>query len=257
RKEVDEFRSVVGDGGFDFGVVVGVLEEKISDEAYTSAEKSEHDIIITTYRNMCRNIKNLIAGRLIQEFRALEDRRRFLEDRRRFLEEASPTKDIPPSSACSELPVIFQSSTSTIETYSDEENDIGSMDPNLVQNVISSETDLDNTPKQKIMLEVSENSSPQLQYTDSIISEGGTANGNVDRDVTSNTNFTLLYEKLCDAIILADRKIQESIVCYCLFGKALIQRRNEIASEKQVDPESNIVRRILNKEVKAKIHINS
>ncbi|CAG8808532.1 27423_t:CDS:2, partial [Racocetra persica] len=86
RKEVDEFRSVVGDGGFDFGVVVGVLEEKISDEAYTSAEKSEHDIIVTTYRNMCRNIKNLIAGRLIQEFRALEDRRRFLEDRRRFLE---------------------------------------------------------------------------------------------------------------------------------------------------------------------------
>ncbi|CAG8832085.1 15731_t:CDS:2, partial [Racocetra persica] len=253
--------------------------------------------------------------------------------------EASPTKDIPPSSACSELPVIFQSSTSTIETYSDEENDIGSMDPNLVQNVISSETDLDNAPKQvvnitsvtsnlseieqssesassictetklledrevdefldstykekisneireinqekkfrsqdplsydkdisqsnknkvqKIMLEVSENSSPQLQYTDSIISEGGTANGNVDRDVTSNTNFTLLYEKLCDAIILADRKIQESIVCYCLFGKALIQRRNEIASEKQVDPESNIVRRILNKEVKAQLPANT
>ncbi|CAG8737757.1 10646_t:CDS:2 [Cetraspora pellucida] len=53
RKEVDEFRSVVGDGKFDFEVVVGVLEEKISDKAYTSAEKSEHDIIVTTYRNMC------------------------------------------------------------------------------------------------------------------------------------------------------------------------------------------------------------
>ncbi|CAG8489980.1 4566_t:CDS:2, partial [Scutellospora calospora] len=164
--------------------------------------------------------------------------------------ETSPTNNIPSSSACSELPVIFQSFTSTIETYSDEENNIGSIDPNLVQNVISSETDLDNTPKQKIMLEVSENSSLQLQYTDSNISEEGIANSNVDRDVTSttlnetefqpsNTNFTLLYEKLCDAIILADRKIQESIICYCLFGKALIQRRNEIASEKQVDPESN------------------
>ncbi|CAG8572693.1 4283_t:CDS:2 [Ambispora leptoticha] len=114
------------------------------------------------------------------------------------------------------------------------------------------------------MLEVSENSSPQLQYTDSIISEGGTANGNVDRDVTSttpnktkfqpsNTNFTLLYEKRCDAIILADCKTQEAIACYCLFGKALIQRRNEIASEKQVDPESNTVGRILNKEVKAQL----
>ncbi|CAG8633030.1 20294_t:CDS:2 [Gigaspora margarita] len=74
RKEVDEFRSVVSDGRFDFGVVVGVLEEKISDEAYNSAERSEHDIIVTTYRK-------------IQEFRALEDRRRFLENRRRFLED--------------------------------------------------------------------------------------------------------------------------------------------------------------------------
>ncbi|CAG8572675.1 4282_t:CDS:10 [Ambispora leptoticha] len=68
-------------------------------------------------------------------------------------QEASPTKDISPFSACSEFPVISQpeagscqSSASTIETYSDEENDIGSVDPNLVQNVISFETDLDNTP---------------------------------------------------------------------------------------------------------------
>ncbi|CAJ0838278.1 21890_t:CDS:2 [Entrophospora sp. SA101] len=104
------------------------------------------------------------------------------------------------------------------------------------------------------MLEISESSNSQLQYTSSII------NGNVDSDVTptlnetesqpSNANFTLLYEKLCDAIILADRKTQEAILCYCLFGKALMQRRNEIASQKQqVDPESNIVSRILNKEV--------
>ncbi|CAG8724561.1 1503_t:CDS:2, partial [Cetraspora pellucida] len=75
RKEVNEFRSVVGNDRFDFGVVVGVLKEKISDEAYISAEKSEHDII------------NLIASRLSQEFHALEDKHRFLEDRRRFLED--------------------------------------------------------------------------------------------------------------------------------------------------------------------------
>ncbi|CAG8845706.1 35360_t:CDS:2, partial [Gigaspora margarita] len=61
------------------------FRRKISDEAYNSAENSEHVIIVTTYRNMCRNIKNLIAG-LSQEFRALEERRRFLEDRCRFLE---------------------------------------------------------------------------------------------------------------------------------------------------------------------------
>ncbi|CAG8580713.1 43025_t:CDS:2 [Gigaspora margarita] len=47
-------------------------------KAYNLAESSEHDIIVTTYRNMC---ENLIAGRLSQQFRALEDFRRFLEDR--------------------------------------------------------------------------------------------------------------------------------------------------------------------------------
>ncbi|CAG8468219.1 5527_t:CDS:2 [Dentiscutata erythropus] len=35
------------DGEFDFGVVVGVLYERISDKAYNSAENSEHDIIVT------------------------------------------------------------------------------------------------------------------------------------------------------------------------------------------------------------------
>ncbi|CAG8706505.1 8961_t:CDS:2, partial [Acaulospora morrowiae] len=100
----------------------------------------------------------------------------------------------------------------------------------------------------KIMSEISENSS-------------SINNDNIGRDVTtttqdeasSNTNFTLLYEKLCDAIILADRKTQEAIACYCLFGKALSRRRNEIASERQVDPESNTVGRILNEEVKAQL----
>ncbi|RGB24034.1 hypothetical protein C1646_821815 [Rhizophagus diaphanus] len=65
--------------------------------------------------------------------------------------------------------------------------------------------------------------------------------------------FSLLYEKLCDAIILADHVTQEAIFCYCQFGKALIQRQGEIASEKQVDLESNTVSRILNIEVKAQL----
>ncbi|CAG8477189.1 4144_t:CDS:1, partial [Dentiscutata heterogama] len=107
------------------------------------------------------------------------------------------------------------------------------------------------------MLEVSKNSSSQLQYTNSIISKVSTAYGNVTLNETkfqpSNANFTLLYKKLCDAIILADHKTQEAIMCYCLFGKALIQRRNEIVLEKHVDPESNIVSRILNKEIKTQL----
>ncbi|CAB4382744.1 unnamed protein product [Rhizophagus irregularis] len=65
--------------------------------------------------------------------------------------------------------------------------------------------------------------------------------------------FSLLYEKLCDAVILADRATQEAIFCYCQFGKALIQRRGKIASEKQVNLESNTVSRILNIEVKAQL----
>ncbi|GBC09985.1 hypothetical protein RclHR1_09250010 [Rhizophagus clarus] len=65
--------------------------------------------------------------------------------------------------------------------------------------------------------------------------------------------FSLLYEKLSDAVTLADYVTQEAIFCYCQFGKVLIQRRDEITSEKQVDSESNIVSRILNIEVKAQL----
>ena len=65
--------------------------------------------------------------------------------------------------------------------------------------------------------------------------------------------FSLLYKKLCDAVVLADRATQEAIWCYCQFGKALIQRRGEIASEKQVNPESNTISKILNIEVRAQL----
>ena len=36
--------------------------------------------------------------------------------------------------------------------------------------------------------------------------------------------FSLLYEKLYDAVILADCATQEAIFCYCQFVKALIKR---------------------------------
>uniref|UniRef100_U9STM9 Uncharacterized protein n=1 Tax=Rhizophagus irregularis (strain DAOM 181602 / DAOM 197198 / MUCL 43194) TaxID=747089 RepID=U9STM9_RHIID len=56
-----------------------------------------------------------------------------------------------------------------------------------------------------------------------------------------SSSFARLYEKLRNAEDFADRAVQEAIICYCQFGKALIQRRGEIASEKQVDLESNAV----------------
>ncbi|CAG8443359.1 11450_t:CDS:2 [Ambispora leptoticha] len=75
-----------------------------------------------------------------------------------------------------------------------------------------------NTSWRKFMAEVSKNSSSSI------------SNSNADSDVIpttlnetesqpSNTSFTFLYEKLCNAIILADRKTQEAIFCYCNFGK--------------------------------------
>ncbi|CAG8641174.1 639_t:CDS:1, partial [Dentiscutata heterogama] len=101
---------------------------------------------------------------------------------------------------------------------------------------------------QKFIAEVFKNSSSSI------------INSNVDNDMIpttlnetesqcSNNSFIFLYEKLCNAIILTNYKTQEAILCYCNFGKTLIQRCNELVSEKQVDLEYNAVSRILNKEV--------
>ncbi|KAF0489516.1 hypothetical protein F8M41_022082 [Gigaspora margarita] len=132
------------------------------------------------------------------------------------------------------------------------EKKLGSQDP------LSYNKDISQSSKnkiQKFIAEVSKNSSSSI------------SNSNADNDVMSttlnetesqpsNNSFTFLYKKLCNTIILADHKIQEAILCYCNFGKALIQRRNELVSEKQVDPESNAVSRILNKEVRAQLPAN-
>ncbi|CAG8504989.1 9188_t:CDS:2, partial [Dentiscutata heterogama] len=106
---------------------------------------------------------------------------------------------------------------------------------------------------QKFMTEVSKNSSSSISNADNDVIP---TTLNETESQPSNNSFTFLYEKLCNAIILADRKIQEAILCYCNFGKALIQRRNELASEKQVDSESNAVSKILNKEVRAQLPAN-
>nr|CAG8671025.1 6600_t:CDS:1 [Entrophospora candida] len=179
------------------------------------------------------------------------------------------TSDNAPNfDVCQETKTQCSASSICIETKSSENKEINNfLDSLHKEKVRSQDLSLDNNLQsnknkvQKFMLEISENSNLQLQYTGFII------NGNVDIDMTptlnetesqpSNDNFTLLYEKLCDAIILADCKTQEAVLCYCLFGKALMQRRNEIASEKQVDPESNIVSRILNKEVHAQLPANT
>ncbi|CAG8680973.1 27552_t:CDS:2 [Racocetra persica] len=72
-----------------------------------------------------------------------------------------------------------------------------------------------------------------------------------------SSSFAHLYEKLRDAENFADRAVQEAIIYYCQFGKALIQRRGEIASERQVDPESNAVSRVLNMEVRVQLPANT
>ncbi|PKC17763.1 hypothetical protein RhiirA5_405448 [Rhizophagus irregularis] len=41
-----------------------------------------------------------------------------------------------------------------------------------------------------------------------------------------SSSFARLYEKLRNAEDFADRAVQEAIICYCQFGKALIQRRD-------------------------------
>ncbi|CAG8840029.1 8351_t:CDS:2, partial [Racocetra persica] len=61
QNEADELKTVVREGNFDFGILVGVLEEKIALGAYKSAERSGGDIIVTLYTRMCRDIKMLIA----------------------------------------------------------------------------------------------------------------------------------------------------------------------------------------------------
>ncbi|CAG8668518.1 5097_t:CDS:2, partial [Scutellospora calospora] len=57
RDKIDEFRTVVRDGKYAFGVSVGALEEKFAIGAYKSAERSESDIIITVYNRMCQDIE--------------------------------------------------------------------------------------------------------------------------------------------------------------------------------------------------------
>ncbi|CAG8805301.1 3191_t:CDS:1, partial [Racocetra fulgida] len=67
RDKIDEFRTVVRDGKFAFGVFVGVLEEKFKKGAYESAKSSEGDIIITVYNRMCQDIERFIAGRFSEQ----------------------------------------------------------------------------------------------------------------------------------------------------------------------------------------------
>ncbi|CAG8540266.1 21314_t:CDS:10 [Dentiscutata erythropus] len=74
--KVDEFRTVVRDGKYAFGVIVGATEENFAIGAHKSAKKSEGDdeVIITVYNRMCQDIEWFIAGRFHEQINALEDR---------------------------------------------------------------------------------------------------------------------------------------------------------------------------------------
>ena len=86
--------------------------------------------------------------------------------------------------------------------------------------------------REKFIQEVSEDSSTKCSNT---MDEPGSNSLDVCLEKTIRScdplavemgtpTFSLLYEKLCDAVVLADRATQEAIWCYCQFGKALIQR---------------------------------
>ncbi|CAG8540156.1 16126_t:CDS:2 [Cetraspora pellucida] len=141
------------------------------------------------------------------------------------------------------------------------EKKLGSQDP------LSYDKDISQFSKnkvQKFMTEVSKNSISSINNSNADNDVISTTLNETDESKTqcftssqpSNNSFTFLYEKLCNAIILADCKTQEAILYYCNFGKTLIQRHNELVSEKQVDLESNAVSRILNKEVRAQLPAN-
>ncbi|CAG8732176.1 15080_t:CDS:2, partial [Cetraspora pellucida] len=83
---------------------------------------------------------------------------------------------------------------------------------------------------QKFIAEVSKNSSSSISNVDNDVIP---TTLNETESQPSNNSFTFLYKKL-----------------------SLIQRRNELASEKQIDLESNAVSRILNKEVYAQFPAN-
>lgn len=63
--KIDEFRTVVRDGNYAFGVFVRVLEKK---------NWSEGDIIIIVYNRMCQDIERFITARFYEQTHRLENR---------------------------------------------------------------------------------------------------------------------------------------------------------------------------------------
>ena len=76
RDKIDEFRTVVLDGRYAFGVYVGAVEGKFANGAYKSAERSGGGILITVYNRMCRDLVRFIVKRFYEHIRVLENRNR-------------------------------------------------------------------------------------------------------------------------------------------------------------------------------------
>ncbi|KAF0400560.1 hypothetical protein F8M41_009550 [Gigaspora margarita] len=76
RKCVDEFKTVIREGCFDFEVYVGALYERFSKGAHLAARKTDN-LILTTYRSMCQDIWDVIADQLRRKAHALEEQNRF------------------------------------------------------------------------------------------------------------------------------------------------------------------------------------
>ncbi|CAG8562561.1 2878_t:CDS:2 [Funneliformis mosseae] len=79
--------------------------------------------------------------------------------------------------------------------------------------------------------EVSEKAVTEVISDDSILSVSSQreSDSSINSVEIRMPTFSLLYEKLCDAIILANHVIQEAIFYYYQFEKALIQRRVKLS----------------------------
>ncbi|CAG8819531.1 8096_t:CDS:2, partial [Racocetra persica] len=75
RKHVDELRTVMRDGNFHFGSVVGVRKERIGGSAYESASRErERKVAVCTYRELDRVVLEMVTDLLtieVDELRVL------------------------------------------------------------------------------------------------------------------------------------------------------------------------------------------
>ncbi|CAG8683305.1 6499_t:CDS:2 [Cetraspora pellucida] len=97
RKHVDELRTVIRDGNFYFGAVVGVCKERIGGSAYESASRErERKVAVCTYRELDRMVLEMVTDLLsieVDELRVIiEDNSRHDAEFKSRIEELEKSK---------------------------------------------------------------------------------------------------------------------------------------------------------------------